>query len=192
MKHATTRHATRKLCEGAVLVAVAFVLGLLKLFHMPQGGSVSLLMLPILIYAIRWGLPSGLLAGCALGVLDFMLGGGIAIGWQSILGDYVIACTLLGLAGLSHPARNKLWGVLCGCALGALGRFASVWFTGATLWGSYMPEGFSFLGSTSAWVYSAWYNFPVLVSGAVALAAACVLYSIPATRKYLTGGDIPQ
>ena len=92
----------RMLCEGAVFVALAEILGFLKIGHLPNGGSVSLLMLPMIVFALRWGLGSGLLAGFALGVLDFLVGGGIAIGWQSILGDYVIALTALGLAGLGR------------------------------------------------------------------------------------------
>ena len=41
------------LCEGALMVAAAELLGYLKLFQMPQGGSVSLMMLPITMYAYR-------------------------------------------------------------------------------------------------------------------------------------------
>ena len=52
----------RMLCEGAVFVALAEILGFLKIGHLPNGGSVSLLMLPMIVFALRWGLGSGLLA----------------------------------------------------------------------------------------------------------------------------------
>ena len=39
----------RMLCEGAVMIALALVLGLLKPFELPQGGSISLEMLPLFI-----------------------------------------------------------------------------------------------------------------------------------------------
>ena len=52
----------RALCEGAVLVAVAQILSYLKLWEMPWGGSVVLSMIPLVLYAVRWGLGAGLRA----------------------------------------------------------------------------------------------------------------------------------
>ena len=57
----------RALCEGAVLVAVAQILSYLKLWEMPWGGSVVLSMIPLVLYAVRWGLGAGLLGGFAFG-----------------------------------------------------------------------------------------------------------------------------
>ena len=155
------------------MVAAAEALGYIKLWHMPEGGSVSLMMLPIVLYALRWGTRNGLLAGCALGIIDFMLGGGIAIGWQSILGDYVIACTLIGLAGVGH--KKGVPGVILGSIVGCLGRYAAVWVTGATLWGEYMYDIYG-LPMTNEWVYSALYNLPVLVSGVLTTVIAVLLW----------------
>ncbi len=168
-----TSKATRALVEGALMVAAAEALGFIKLWHMPEGGSISLMMLPIVLYALRWGLRNGLLAGCALGVIDFMLGGGIAIGWQSILGDYVIACTLIGLAGVGH--KKGVPGVILGSIVGCLGRYAAVWVTGATLWGEYMYDIYG-LPMTNEWVYSALYTLPVLVSGVLTTVIAVLLW----------------
>lgn len=186
---ARNRLTTRMLCEGAIFVAIAEILGYLKLFHMPQGGSVSLMMLPMLIFAFRWGWKDGLLAGLVLGVVDFMLGGGFAIDWRSILGDYVIACTLLGLAGLF---TGKKWGLVPGMILGCLGRFVSIYVTGATLWGVYMPEEFMGMTMTNPWFYSMLYNLPILVSGALTVAIGCVIFAVPGLRKFLMGQDIQR
>ena len=138
----------RSVVEGGVLVAMAEILGYIKLYRFPYGGSVTLMMLPIIVFALRWGVGKGLLAGLALGTLDFMLDGGIAIGWQSILGDYVIACALIGLAGFGKQIKGMA-GVVTGTVLGCLGRFLSLWVTGATLWGEYMPEEFLGLPMTN-------------------------------------------
>lgn len=180
-------NTVRAMVEGALFVAIAEVLGYLKLWHMPEGGSISLMMVPILIYALRWGLGQGLLAGLALGILDFMLSGGIAIGWQSILGDYVIALTLLGLAGIGH--KKGLPGIILGAAAGCLGRFLSIWVTGATLWGEYMYDIYG-LPMDNEFVYSFLYNLPVLISGVLAVLVCVVLYNIKSTRKYMLGEDI--
>lgn len=186
MKH-KYHNVVRSLVEGAVLVALAEILGYLKLWHMPEGGSVSLMMLPIILFALRWGLGRGLLAGLALGILDFILGGGIAIGWQSILGDYVIAITALGLAGVGH--KRGLPGVIAGSILGCLGRFVSIWITGATLWGEYMYDIYG-LPMNNEFVYSFIYNLPVLVSGVLTVVICVVLYHIKPLQKYVLGKDI--
>ena len=45
----------RAMAEGAVLLALALVFNALKLFTLPNGGSVDLAMIPIFIFALRWG-----------------------------------------------------------------------------------------------------------------------------------------
>lgn len=189
MKSNTTSHnAVRSLVEGAILVAMSEVLGYLKLGHLPNGGSISLMMLPLIVYALRWGLGRGLLAGFALGCLDFMLGGGIAIGWQSILGDYVIALTLLGLAGVG---RGKgIAGLVGGTLLGCAGRFASIWVTGATLWGEYMPEEFLGLPMTNEWVYSLLYQCVTILPSAAATLVVLLLLCRGSARTFLLGEDL--
>ena len=67
-----SRKQIRALTEGALLVAAAQILSLLKLWEMPWGGSVVLAMVPVILYAVRWGLGPGLLAGFVFGVLQFM------------------------------------------------------------------------------------------------------------------------
>ena len=43
----------RALCEGAIMVALAFVLSFVKLFELPNGGSLTPAMFPILLYSLR-------------------------------------------------------------------------------------------------------------------------------------------
>ena len=92
----------RALTEGAIFVAAAQVLSMIKLFELPQGGSISLAMLPIFVYCARWGLGAGLMAGFSFGAVHMIFSGAYAWGWQSIIGDYLAAYTALGLAGLFH------------------------------------------------------------------------------------------
>lgn len=175
----------RMLCEGALCVAMAEILGYIKLYRFPYGGSVTLMMLPIIVFALRWGVGKGLLAGLALGILDFMLDGGISIGWQSILGDYVIACTLIGLAGFGKQIKG-MGGVATGAVLGCLGRFLSLWVTGATVWGEYMPEEFLGLPMSNEWVYSLLYQLATVgIAGVVTVAVVLLLAATPAKRLLL-------
>ena len=180
-----THQAIRAVVEGGLMVALAEILGYLKLYRFPYGGSVTLMMLPIIVFALRWGVSSGLLFGIALGILDFMLDGGIAIGWQSILGDYVIACMLIGLAGFGKRVKGMA-GVVIGTVLGCLGRFLSLWVTGATLWGEYMPETFLGLPMSNEWVYSFLYQLATVgIASMVTLIVVLLLMVTPAKRLLL-------
>ena len=98
----------RALCEGAIMLAMALILSLINLVPSAWnfGGSVTLEMLPIIVFCIRWGFGPGMIVSFAYSVLTMLIGNGIAYGWQSIIGDYLIAFTLLGFAGLFHGKKN--------------------------------------------------------------------------------------
>ena len=109
----TRRNATRMLCEGAIMVALAQILSYIKLMELPNGGSLTPAMFPILLFAVRWGLADGLLAGFVFGLLQLMFDGAYALGWQSMLLDYLVAFTPPGprrpLSGeaLGHLRRHR-------------------------------------------------------------------------------------
>ena len=180
------RTPVRGLCEGAIVVAIAQVLSYLKLWEMPWGGSVVLAMVPILLFSVRWGLGSGLLAGFAFGVLQFMFDGGFAISWQSIVGDYLLAFTVLGLAGLMKGKRlGAFWGTL----IGGFARFLVHYVVGATVWAEYMPETFFGMTMTSPWIYSLLYNLAYMLPNIlISLVVFALLYK--PMGKYLRGEDL--
>ena len=162
------RFSVRVLCEGALLVAMAQGLGYLKLWEFPQGGSVTAAMLPIAVFAWRRGVRAGLLGGFVFGLLQLLLDGAYAWGWQSMLGDYLLAFTPLGLGGVFC---GRKYGLPCAVILGAFGRFLVHWVTGATVWADTMPETFF-----SPWVYSFVYNGTYVgLSALLCLVLACLL-----------------
>ena len=164
----------RTLCEGAVFVALAQLLGYLKLFQLPNGGSVTANMLPIFIYCARWGLAPGLLASLSLSVLQLLLDGAYAWGWQSIIGDYLLAYTVIGLAGMFH---KKYRGFFIGTVVGCVARFLVSWVTGAVVWGEYMPDTFFGMSMTSPWFYSALYNGSyILLNMIICLVAGALVW----------------
>lgn len=174
------------LCEGAIFVAMAQILSMIKLWEMPWGGSIVLGMLPIFLFAVRWGTKWGLVAGFAYGLLQVMFDGGFAISWQSILGDYLVAFTVLGLAGLF---RGKEKGIFFGTLVGGLARFVVHLVVGATVWGSYMPDEFFGMTMTSPWIYSFLYNgFYMFIDIALCLVVFAILFQ--PLHKQLTGADI--
>ena len=66
---------TRMLVEGGLAAALAIALSYLKLWRMPQGGSVTLENIPLLIFSLRWGIKAGMGAGVVAGIVQLMLGG---------------------------------------------------------------------------------------------------------------------
>ena len=86
------------LVEIAIFASIGLVLDKLT-FSMPQGGSVSFVMLPIVLMGIRWGLKGGLTTGFLIGILQIAFGAKI-YHWAQGLMDYGVAFTVVGLAAL--------------------------------------------------------------------------------------------
>lgn len=128
---------TRAIVYGGLCTAIAFVLSYIKLYHWPQGGSITLFsMLPMFIYANVFGPAAGIVAGAAYGLLQFIQDPYIVHPVQVIL-DYIIAFAAMGLAGFS---RNNL---SLGILLGGFGRFFASFLSGVIFFASYAPESMS-------------------------------------------------
>ena len=186
MNKTKTHKAIQMLCEGALMVVLGQVLDFFPLWKMPWGGTVSLNMVPILFFACRWGLGAGLLSGFVFGIVQFMFAGGIALGWQSILGDYLVAYTALGLSGVFTGRR---WSIYAGTAVGCAARFLVHYVVGATIWAEYMPEVFFGLTMTTPWFYSLLYNGFYMGIDFVLCLALFALLSRP-MKKYFLGEDL--
>lgn len=183
---ATSHLKLRALCEGAIMVALAQVLGYLKFFELPQGGSITIGMLPIFLYCARWGFGPGMLASIVYSVLQLLLDGAYAWGWQSIVGDYILAFSVLGLAGLFHKKR---YGFYYGILVGGAARFLCHYFTGATIWAASMPESFFGMTMTTPWFYSALYNGCYMVPDMLLCAVIGWILWKP-LGKYIRGEDL--
>ena len=118
---------------GALSIALSFVLSCIRLYRMPQGGSVTPgSMLPIMLFAAAYGVGPGLLTGLAYGVLQYLQGGWFLNVWQFAL-DYLLAFGALGLAGLARHLPEK-WGLYCAMVIAALGRALSATLAGYMFW----------------------------------------------------------
>ena len=180
------RTPVRALTEGAILVACAQILGYIVLYRFPWGGSICLAMLPIILYSCRWGVTKGLLAGVAFGLLQYVADYGIAISWVSMVGDYLVAFVVLGLAGFF---RGKRWSVFAGTAVASVARFLVHYVVGATVWAEYMPEEFLGMTMTTPWLYSVLYNGAYMLPSMVLCLVVFGLMVKP-LEKYLTGADL--
>lgn len=148
---------TRTLCEAAIMIALAQILSYIRLYEFPNGGSIDIAMLPMLIFAIRAGISWGFGAGLVYGVLQYFLGNGIAIDWTTMIVDYLVAYAVMGLgAGIGYHFRRGglVWGTVFGCVL----RFVAHLLVGVYVWGVYMPESFLGMPMGNPWFYSLLYN----------------------------------
>ena len=182
-KNTNSHLRVRMLCEGAMMVALAQVLSYIKLMELPNGGSLTPAMFPVILFAVRWGLTPGLMAGFTFGLLQLIFDGAYAWGWQSMLLDYVVAYTLVFLCGF---AAGKKLGWLWGTLLAGLGRWVSLTLSGGLLWYMYMPEEFLGLPMVDPWVYSMIFNGVLIVLVTVVnLIVLGIFQSVPALRQKL-------
>ena len=143
----------RVLTESALAIALAFVLGLIKVFQMPMGGSISLEMIPLILLALRQGPLVGMVAGAAYGLLDLAIEPFIVHPVQVLL-DYPLAFGALGLAGFFQPTVR---GAIVGTVVAVLARFICHFISGVVFFASYAPEGWN------VYIYSAAYNAAFLI-----------------------------
>ena len=174
----------RQLCEGAIMIAVAEILSFLPLYKLPWGGSIDFAMLPIILFCVRWGFAPGMLVSIAHGFLQMLFEGGIAIGWQSIVGDFLVAYGIMGLAGLCKGKFIPATAVAC------VARFLVHYVVGATIWAEYMPESFFGMTMTTPWFYSALYNAAYMLPDMLLLLVAYFLLSGTPLARYLKGEDL--
>jgi len=120
---------------------------------MPQGGSINLELIPLLIFTYRHGWKWGIEVGALFGFLHLFLGGYVVHPVQAFL-DYPLAYGVLGFSGLW---RKHL---VPGTILAGLTCFCCYVTSGVVFFSSYAPEG------TNVLAYSLIYNsffFPQLV-----------------------------
>lgn len=126
----------KSLAYAALSIALAFVLSYVKLFRMPNSGSVTLAsMLPLMLFSAAYGVGPGLLAGAAYGLLQYVQGGWFVHPIQFLL-DYPLAFALIGLAGVYKllPKDWSKWSLYACMVLGALGRCISATLAGILYW----------------------------------------------------------
>ena len=182
------RKQTRMLCEAAIMIALAQVLSYIKLMELPNGGSLTPAMFPIILFAVRWGVGPGLMSGFVFGLLQLIFDGAYAWGWQSMLLDYLVAFTPLGLAGLF---KGKKWGIFVGTVVGCFGRFVVHYISGVTIYKILAPTELLGMTFTSPSFYSLVYNGSYMLPNTLlALLFAVLLYA--PMKKYILGQDLAR
>ena len=167
----------RKLTECSMMIALSFVLSIIKLAELPYGGSVTMAaMLPMVIVAYRHGIKWGIATAIPNAAIQLLLGlkyFSYFSTWQSLvvlaLFDYIIAFAVFGLAGIfRNKIKKQSVSLLCGILLSCILRYFCHVISGATVW-----AGIS-IPTAAALVYSIGYNATYMIPDTLVLAVVGV------------------
>ena len=175
----TVSKRTFNLVLAGVMIAMGTALGFVKPFELPYGGAITLCsMLPVMFFSYRRGLKWGLSAGLVFSVLQLLFGLDALKGISammvvgSIFLDYILAFTVLGLAGMFRgKIKNDAVAFTLGSFVSMMLRYFCSFLSGWVLWASFNEtadmQGFiatffpalgNLSGTALAVVYSLVYN----------------------------------
>lgn len=190
------RFPTRVVAEVGLMLAAFAVLDIVAV-RLPinvAGGSVSLAMAPIVVYALVRGPRLGVLLGVLAGALDMLISPYFVHPLQMLL-DYPVAYAAVGVAGVFAPAvhaaldqarRSRAIAVIVlAVVVGAAARLAAHWLSGVVFFGSMAPAG------QPVWLYSLVYNASYIWPSAIASAVIAVAVTGPVARA-IAGPERPQ
>lgn len=181
---------TRRLTAMAVSVALAVLLGFIRLYRLPWGGSLSLKILPLVYLAVTYGPRAGMAGGLATGLVTLIVDPVILHPIQVAL-DYLLPYALLGIIGY-FPNWPRI-GILVACTL----RLASHVVSGAVYFAAFTPPELNrqvyelirdYAGITlspllqqwtAPWLYALLYNASVVVPETILM----VLFAPPLIRR---------
>ncbi|WP_062197811.1 energy-coupled thiamine transporter ThiT [Massilibacterium senegalense] len=180
---------TKFITEVAMMAALGIILdylsGVFSIKLWPNGGSISIAMIPILLMGFRYGLKGGLLTGLLVGGIQLFYGY-IVHPVQALL-DYPIAYMVLGLSGLfilkgSMSEGKKVLYIIIGSFIGIMLRLVAHVISGFVWFGEFAPEG------TPVLEYSVVYNSSFLIPSFVLCAFILIVMAKTAPQLFRKEG----
>ena len=173
---------TKSVSYAAICLALSYALSFIKLFSLPQGGSVTFAsMLPLMLYSYMFGAKKGLIAGVVYGLLQFIQSPQYYQSMQVLL-DYPIAFGVLGLAGLfnnSKVIKGATARFIVGSCLAVTCRYLAHVLSGYYVFSSWAMPGYT------AFSWAVVYNLFIMVELAIIVAVSAGLFSSRAFRKQI-------
>ena len=174
------RFDSRALAYAGVCVSMSFALSYIKLWDMPNGGSITLVsLLPLMLFSYAFGAKKGVFVGLAYGVLQAVQDPWLIHPAQFLL-DYPVAFACAGLAGLFQRFRKY---PQVAFALGAV-LAGSFRFICHVLSGVFAFEAYAI--GQNPWVYSLVYNAYVFIDVALVIVAGVFVLSSKSFAKTIT------
>ena len=184
---------SKSIALAGICVSLSFALSYIKLWDLPQGGSVTLVsFLPIMLFAYIYGAKKGLFVGFVYGLLQSLQDPYIIHPAQFLL-DYPVAFAMAGFAGVLKNVNMKspqLKFALSALIGGAM-RYVAHVLSGAFAFGAYALDA----GASNVFTYSLAYNSFVFVDIALVIIAGVLLLSSKAfvseTKKFAAQQNTP-
>lgn len=187
---------TQRLLESAIMIGIATVINEFITFKAPWafGGSVTLgSMIPLVLIAWRWGTKQGLFTALVFAIMQMIIGvKNVAYGQNAFqvvaiaMLDYIVAYTVIGLAGIFRGRmKNNLQALGAGILLACILRFLCHFVSGWLIWDALWPNSEGMTGALYSLVYNGGYMLP---ETAIAIIIGLLLF-VPLKRFWL-GEDI--
>ena len=154
MKLFDVKLTTRTIAYLSMFIALQIVLELVfKIIPgQPQGGSITLSLLPIILASYLMGSGYGLIVGVVCTLMHFILGLAVYYGPWSVILDYLVPLAIVGISSVFRNFKLGKIEIYTGIIITMILKFISHYLSGAWLFAEYAPTGMN------PWVYSFGYN----------------------------------
>lgn len=172
----------RTICACGLASAATIILSLT--IRVPIGindASISFSTIPILLLAMIYGVPTGMVAGIITAILSvFLVPGWAPIHPLQFPVEHYVCFVALGLAGVF--GTDKRYKIMSGVLLAYIFKITAHVLSGYLFFGSFAPEGMS------PWRYTLVYNITSKGIEVVLVTIIMGLLPINAIKKSITGG----
>lgn len=165
-------------------IVIKEITKLIPFFNMPRGGSISLVMVPLVLVGLYCGPIYGIGVPLLFSVYNFFRDG--VSSWTpnvpavllSLLLDYLIAFGIIGISSLFRKPfyEKKSWAPIAAMTISCLLRFLSHFFSGIIIFNNLydykgpMTPDWTIGGVTFSTIYNGSYMLPTMLLGIVILA----------------------
>ena len=185
-------NTTQRLVKTSILLAIATVLSVVKLFSMPFGGTITpASMMPVILIAYIYGTKWGLFSAFIYGILQMITGINVVsamflpgesqmVIWHAVLVcviDYILAYMMLGFGGVfKNKIKNQSLSI-------ALGTFVSMLLT----YIMHIVSGCIFYGAWAEWFFTqdGFYSFGKTIVESFSGNLLSLIYSVIYNGLYM-------
>ncbi|MDR0886551.1 MAG: energy-coupled thiamine transporter ThiT [Clostridiales Family XIII bacterium] len=182
------------LVEGGIMAAIAMVLSYIPIELPNAAFDLSIGMIPILVYSIRWGAIPGVVCSTVWGLLHIVLGKVYMLSVLQVIFEYPFAFAFAGIGGIfAIKAKSSIFSKETGAhgktvlwlSIAAFASAFARWFwhfwAGVVIWAEYAPKG------VSPFIYSLIVNGASFLANGVMLAVVLVILANAAPVVFRTG-----
>lgn len=163
----------KKLTISAGMIAIGTVLSLFKFrgLWLLGGGVTFCAMFPLVVISYRYGTRWGFLTAFSFSLLQVLLGvdniqyaTSFPVFLFIVLGDYIVAYSVIGLSGLfKNRITNRPVALLAGIWLTFFARFICHFLTGWLIWDNLWPNEMGIFPPLYSFLYNGSYMFPEMI-----------------------------